>query len=101
MFRRDIIEKIIKQRGDWELVDENDIVILYSPSEYNILYSDGEYNNYEPIALYRLNKDIEKLALEEQELYRLDVNGGHPFKLINKKESQSYIRDEKINKILE
>ena len=92
MFRRDIIEKIIKQRGDWELVDENDIVILYS---------DGEYNNYEPIALYRLNKDIEKLALEEQELYRLDVNGGHPFKLINKKEYQSYNRDEQINKILE
>ena len=92
MFRRDIIEKIIKQRGDWELVDENDIVILYS---------DGEYNNYEPIALYRLDKDIEKLALEEQELYRLDVNGGNPFKLINKKEYQPYIRDEKINKILE
>ena len=92
MFRRDIIEKIIKQRGDWELVDENDI---------NILYSDGEYNNYEPIALYRLNKDIEKLTLEEQELYRLDVNGDHPFKLINKKEYQSYIRDEQINKILE
>ena len=33
-----------------------------------------------------LNKDIEKLALEDWELYRLDVNGGHPFKLINKKE---------------
>ena len=48
-----------------------------------------------------LNKDIEKLALEEQELYRLDVNGDNPFKLINKKEYQSYIRDEKINKILE
>ena len=94
MFRRDIIEKIIEDRGDWELVDENDIVILYSPS-------DGEYNNYEPIALYRLNKDIEKLALEEQELYRLDVNGGNPFKLINKKEYQSYIRDEKLKQLLE
>ena len=92
MFRRDIIEKIIKQRGDWELVDENDI---------ELLYSDGEYNNYEPIALYRLNKDIEPIALEDWELYRLDVNGGHPFKLIYKKEYQPYIRDEKINKILD
>ena len=88
MFRRDIIEKIIEDRGDIAV-------------DIDVLYSDGEYNNYEPIALYRLNKDIEKLALEEQELYRLDVNGGHPFKLINKKEYQSYIRDEKINKILE
>ena len=86
MFRRDIIEKIIKQRGDWELVDENDI---------EILYSDGEYNNYEIIALYSVNKDIEKLALEEQGLYRVT------FKLIDKKEYQSYIRDEQINKILE
>jgi hypothetical protein len=75
MFRRDIIEKIIKQRGDWELVDENDI---------DILYSETEKNNYETIALYRL-----------------DINGDHPFKLINKKEYQSYIRDEQINKILE
>ena len=99
MFRRDIIEKIIKQRGDWELVDENDIDILYEDGR--LLYEDGEYNNYELIALYRLNKDIEKLALEEQELYRLDVNGDNPFKLINKKEYQSYIRDEQINKILE
>ena len=67
MFRRDIIEKIIKQRGDWELVDENDIHILYSDGNYEPI---ALYSNYESIALYRLNKDIEKLALEEQELYR-------------------------------
>ena len=74
MFRQDIIEKIIEDRGD---------IAVYIKVQPNV-YSDGEYNNYEPIALYRL-----------------DFDGDNPFKSIDKKEYQSYIRDEQINKILE
>ena len=82
MFRRDIIEKIIEDRGDIAV-------------DIDVLYSDGEYNNYEPIALYRLDVNGDPIAL-----YRLDVNCDNPFKLINKKEYQSYIRDEKLNQLL-